>query len=104
MPAWTMVKNGSCVTIWVMKKSRSPLIHLPNSAATELPFFILLTVVLLGISVYSVYISPGLKNPARLLAFCALMLAHIGLYWLVFLRDLGLRLTLAYLFAQGLLA
>ena len=87
-----------------MKKSRFSLMHLPKNTATELPFFILLTVLLLGISVYSVYISPGLKSPARLLPFCALMLAHIGLYWLVYLRDLGFHLTLAFLFAQGLLA
>ncbi len=79
------------------------LFHLSKATAFELPFFLLLTVVVLGISAYSIIISPSLKAPARLLPFCALILLHIGLYWLVFLRDLGTGSMLTILAVQGLL-
>ncbi len=87
-----------------MNKSGSPLAHPAKNASFELPFFILLTVVLLGISIFSIAVSPDLQTPARLLPFCGLMLAHLGLYWLVFLRDPGLPLILVLLAIQGLVA
>ncbi len=87
-----------------MNKTGSPLARLSKTAGFELPFFILLTVVLVGISAYSFYISPALLSPARLLPFCGLMLAHIGLYWLIFLRDTSAPTTLILLAVQGLMA
>ena len=87
-----------------MKKTLSPLALLSKTAAFELPFFIFLTVILLAISAWSVYSSPGLQSPPRLLPFCILILFHIGMYWLAFLHALSFRLTLVYLAAQGLIA
>ncbi len=87
-----------------MNKSGSSLARLSKTAAFELPFFILLTVVLVGISIYSIFVTPDLQAPARLLPFCALMLVHIGVYWLFFLSNSGPTLTLTLLAIQGLLA
>jgi NarL family two-component system sensor histidine kinase YdfH len=98
-----MVKNASWVTIWVVKKSPFPQLRLSKTEATELPFFIFLTLVLLGLAIWAIIFSPGLKNPARLAPFCALMVVHIGLYWVVFFRRLSVRLILACIGAQGVL-
>ncbi len=87
-----------------MNKTGSPLARLSKMAGFELPFFILLTVVLVGISIYSIAITPGLQALPRLLPFCGLMLAHLGLYWLVFLSDPGVPPILVLLGVQGLLA
>ena len=48
---------------------------------TELPFFWILTVVLVGITVTSVIQSPELRQSARLVPFLSLMAVHLGLHW-----------------------
>ena len=76
-----------------------------NEAAYELPFFIFLTCILVGIAAFTIYDTPAVREPLRLVAYCGLMLVHIALYWLgVELVTGSLRRSLAYLGAQAALA
>jgi two-component system, NarL family, sensor histidine kinase YdfH len=70
----------------------------------ELPFFILVTVILAGIASWAVYTTPGLQIPNRYIPFAVLMIIHIGLYWVSFLLKDEFSIILAYLVLQGMLA
>ncbi len=70
----------------------------------ELPFFWILTIVLVGSMVASVIQSPELQTPARLVPFLALMAIHLGLHWLSPLISTSQKLIFPYLALQGGLA
>lgn len=71
---------------------------------TELPFFWILTVVLVGIAAASVFQSPELQQPVRLVPFLGLMAVHLGLHWISPLISTSEKLVFPYLVLQGGLA
>lgn len=72
--------------------------------ANELPFFFFVSIVLSGITVWTIYTTPRLHDPARYIPFTALMILHIGLYWVSILLKKDLLQVMVYLIFQGLLA
>ena len=83
-----------------MKKAK-PFFALFKGEFFELPFFIFLTVILVGISAWSLADSPALRAPERWIPFVVLMTAHIVLYWLAPILTQTLPRILGYLLAQG---
>jgi NarL family two-component system sensor histidine kinase YdfH len=86
-----------------MNRRKWPLV-LFDSQTSEFPFFVFLTLILLGMAVYSVVASPEALTPARLIPFVVLMLVHVGLYWLSADLATSSTATIIYLIIQGLLA
>jgi NarL family two-component system sensor histidine kinase YdfH len=75
-----------------------------NERYFELPLFIFLTLVLVGICIWSLFESPVLDSVWEIVLFTVLMGLHIVLYWVspwVFGHP---RWLVAYLILQGLLA
>ncbi len=70
----------------------------------ELPFFYFVSLVLTGITVWAIYTTPSLQQPARAIPFGVLMAVHIGLYWISFRLPFRMPIILGYLLGQGLLA
>ena len=75
-----------------------------HTAGTELPFFLFLTVILLGIYILTVAATPAMREPIRLAPLTVLMIAHLGLYWTTALFSQTRRRVLLYLALQGALA
>jgi NarL family two-component system sensor histidine kinase YdfH len=75
-----------------------------STTGSELPFFIFLTLILLGIYVLTLAGSPANREPIRLIPLTILMLAHLGLYWTTAIFDGNRRRILLYLAMQGALA
>jgi two-component system, NarL family, sensor histidine kinase YdfH len=75
-----------------------------STAGTELPFFLFLTVILLGIYGLTVAGALAVREPVRLIPLTVLMLAHLGLYWTTAVFEVSRRRTLLYLALQGALA
>ena len=70
----------------------------------EYPFFIIVTVIMVGISAVSIGSTPSLRQPVRLVPFIILMLIHILLYWTLELWSKKLPWTLFFLALQGAIA
>jgi two-component system, NarL family, sensor histidine kinase YdfH len=75
-----------------------------KASGTERPFFFLLTLILAGITIFSILQSPDLHNTAMWILLSALMTLHIGLYWLALLLEANRKWIPAYIIIQGLLA
>ena len=86
-----------------MKKT-NPFSPFTKEVAFELPFFIFLSLILVGISIWSVVTIPALRTPARLIPFVILMIVHITMYWLAAYVAKNIHLILGFLLVQGLLA
>jgi len=85
-------------------KIRSLLASYFIRETSETPFFIFLTLVLVGISAWTFFASETLRSPVRLIPFIILLAVHIALYWLTPIFMNSWRWSLGYLAAQGLLA
>lgn len=68
------------------------------------PFFLLATLVLVGLYVWSVASIPALRVPGRLVPLTVLMAAHIALHWTTPLLASHRRLLAAYFIVQSALA
>ncbi len=78
---------------------------LPKSDARyERPFFVFLTLVLVGMSVWSIIDNPALHASLPLTILTILMLIHLALHWSIFGIYNTPRWHLSYLILQGLLA
>lgn len=71
---------------------------------SELPFFFFVSLVLVLIAAWSIFSSPELRTPIRLIPFLVLMVVHNGLYWLALGISEHHPYALVYLAAQGLIA
>jgi two-component system, NarL family, sensor histidine kinase YdfH len=74
-------------------------------SVTEVPFFVFLTLILGGFSIFAIFTSPALnQNPLTLALFCVLMLAHIAGYWVSPRFAASTRSIVIYLLVQYLAA
>jgi NarL family two-component system sensor histidine kinase YdfH len=92
---------------WRMKLKRLfiPPIEGSTQALWEIfPFFILLTLVMVGMYFMAINNSTALKDPGRLAVFSALFLLHLLLYWMILHFALYDRRALYFVFIQGSLA
>jgi two-component system, NarL family, sensor histidine kinase YdfH len=85
-------------------KKLIPLFLTKKEDANEIPFFVFLTVILLGIAAWSIVDSPALRQPIHLVPFIALLLGHIILYWLAIRLKKELKWRLGYIAVQGAVA
>jgi NarL family two-component system sensor histidine kinase YdfH len=85
-------------------KIRKSLAARLKTQSFEVPFFIFLTVVLSGMSVWVAANSPALRQPERLVVYGILVAAHILLYWLPILFADNVGHTAIYLAVQAGLA
>ncbi len=76
----------------------------PEDIREVLPFFVILTVVLIAIYIWSVFKSPALQEPIRFSAFTLLMLSHTGLHWTSPYLAARRKWFLPYYLVQGTLA
>src|SRR5574338_396604 len=72
--------------------------------SSELPFFYFVSLAMIFIAAWSIYSTPGLQEPARMVPFIVLMAIHVGLYWLAIGLDRKSPFSLIYLVIQGILA
>lgn len=85
-------------------KLKNPFKPFYVEQVNELPFFFLVTLILAGIAGWVVYSTPALQVPERFIPFTALVIIHIGLYWLSFLLKNEFSIIFPYLILQGILA
>ncbi len=78
--------------------------ELGDESRESMPFFIIVTIVLLGLYASALYGSPALRSPEKLIPFTLLIAAHISLYWAVGAIPVDLRWQAAYLFIQSMIA
>ncbi len=71
---------------------------------SSLPFFFILTIALIGISVWGLSASPRLRDAANWIPFIILMAIHLGLHWTCLFVRYTTRQLLVYLAFQGGLA
>jgi len=69
-----------------------------------LPFFFLLTVVLVGMYILTLINSTLLENPIRLAVFSLLFLIHLLLYWMILKFSQDEKSIIQYILIQGILA
>jgi len=69
-----------------------------------LPFFFLITLVLIWMYIQMVITAPPLADPLRRIVFTFLMLVHLVLYWRSFWASNNDQRTIYYFVAQGILA
>ena len=68
-----------------------------------LPFFLLVTAVMVWIYSLMLRTVPDLDNPLRLGIFTVLMIIHLALYWLSFYFSITQRRNLIYMVIQGVI-
>ncbi len=88
----------------IRERLPAPATHLEEDTRESVPFFLIVTFVLLALYGSALYGSPALRTPEKLLPFTVLIAAHIGLYWLVGVVPEALRWQAGYLVIQGVLA
>ena len=69
-----------------------------------IPIFILITVVMIGLYIQSIFVLPKPYTPVRVLLLTGLFFIHLLLYWMILNFVQTGRRALLYLLAQGVLA
>ena len=85
---------------WLAQKSGVTVEDMRSS----LPFFFILTIALIGISIWGLIASPRLQDAANWIPFIVLMTIHLGLHWTCLFVRYTTRQLLVYLAIQGGLA